>query len=561
MLQKTHRSKTYTDLSGGWVTSVNPFKLEVNQSPYILNYDLVKEGFKAKKGYEYRFSFPSWINITTALEYIYKQRLYLIMVSYPNIILLDTETFEWDIIYKKWLDSSGKPRGDQNANSFLLCDGKNPELIITGKTVSILTWPQQLSSNNDDIGNVGETIYSSHLNQRPNDMGRITNVLYSNGRFQVTEDRYKNVIFYSKLFDNFDFSANTPSDFDIAFFLEAPTKYPITAWGKLEEGKVAIYTTREIIDQKGSSPPGLNYPEQDWLSLKAKNTSVGAFSQELVQPMGTGDHLYFSLDGRLYTYKNAEDFDKARPKGLSDAIYNVFEAFTPDMWEQSRLHIDTHRAELLLFCPSDPDDGYCTQCIIFNYNQDINAWTRLGDFGPTFSFSAAFTNNYRKELYVINQGNRFLVGNTGFTFDGYPVKPFAELRPETFDYPERNKEVISIHFNGLSSTGAELKYKSLWENGEEGLASVYFKNTVTSEELLDDDEQEYNIVQGQGKSPETVITSIPNRVGLILRQFISSDKVQDLAVYLIAVVHEVLDVMHESRGLSEIPEEINTATI
>jgi hypothetical protein len=532
----------YTDVSGGLQLNSNPFGLEINQSPYMVNTDITNKGFFPRGGYQFQKALPDWVNITEIFDYYYKGEYSWIAVSYPYILKINPYNFSYSVLYKKWY-SNGKPRAAQSPTTIMLVDGINKPLQITGNTVVEVAWPQQLTNDNNDagapgeLGNIVNSPFSTRADQRPADFGPINNVLYINDRFQVTETKYGNIVIFSRWDDYTDFATNAPADYDIAFFVQLPTPYPVTGWEVLNNEYVVIYLTNGYIVQSGKQPPGEGYQEP-LLSWSVRDSINGCISNNLIQKNSDGDQFYITSRNRVFTLKSSENFNQAKTEGLSEDISIALKKYTKSMWEKT-FFINNHtEGELLMFTPKDQHDGYMQQCFVYKYSGSIPSWTYESDWGSSFRMTCAHLNLETGQVFVVNQGNRICLVGKGTRFDTEPVRTVVELRPELFNNPVANKEVLGVMLAVTNYTSGTIYYRAKWDSGEETLEKFNFTDKVSLEDLREYlNNTESNILSDIGKPLEILFKPIKNKNGQILRQRIETVNEQDVGINLIAVVY------------------------
>lgn len=541
----------YGGISRGMNLSNNQFSLEPNQSPYLVNVDLSRKGIVARKGYELRYQFPSWMNIISKHDFVDDKGVYWwICVSYPNIVVVDPRNFSWRVIWRKWYSDGGRPEADQSPNIMLLVDGVNKPLKIqrdttTGLiTAAQLAWPQTLANANDAnpgagaIGNIYNSAFNQGTVQQPADAGVPNHVLYLHNRFQLTDTTYKKRIWFSRITDVTDFSTNTPAAWDIAFFIDITTNYPVTGWRVLNNDQVIIYLSHGYAVQEGYNPPGAGYaePRMSWM---VRNKTNGLHHQNLLTTNGEGDHFFFSDNGRLYTLESSDNFNQAKPRGYSNDIYPIFELFDRDMWDRSIILNDMIKGELRLFCPTDDDDGYATRCMIYRYTeaQEEEGWTQEANWGDTFAFSTAFIDRETRQVYVVNKGNRLLAANTGTNFDGKAVQMICEIRPENFGSVAHEKEILGVVTVATSYTGAQFEYQHRWEDNLESTETIRVSDSTSIAEIEDYATLDYNIISDIGTDFSYTFTPIKHRNGVVLRQRIEASAEQNLIIYLLAIVY------------------------
>ena len=532
----------YNELSGGVKLSSNPFSLQINESPYMINADLSSKGIFARNGYKNVYNLPEWFNIVACFDYYYKNELSWIAISYPYVIKINPRNYSWKIIHRKWF-STGKPEADQSPTTIMLVDGVNKPIQITGETVVELTWPQTLLNPNNeagasgDIGNIQQSIFNVRTEQQPDDFGMPNHVLYVNNRFQVTETVYKNVIIYSRWDDFTDFATNNPADYDIAFFIELPTPYAVTGWSRLNNEIVVIYLTNGYIIQSGQQPPGIGYPEP-LLSWQVRDTINGCLNSNLIQKNSEGDNFYITSRNRLFNLGSSQNFNQAQTDGLSEDIYPLLENFSADQWEKATMINNHTTGELLIFAPIDEHEGYATHCFVYKYSSEQKGWTVETLWGDGFRFTTAHLNLETGKVIIFNQGNRVLEHGKGNDFDGEPVYTIAELRPEDFGNAAEMHEVIAVFFIVSTDTDNRFVYRYRWDTNEEGYAEITTDKQINIEDLKDLTEIENNIITDVGTNFKVVGITIKNNTGQVLKQRIETNREQSLEINKMVLVYK-----------------------
>jgi hypothetical protein len=532
----------YNDLSGGMKLNSNPFSLQKNESPYLVNTNLSSQGIFARKGYEFTFLFPDWFNVVEVFDYYYKGEYSWIAISYPYVIKINPKNYSWKVLYKKWY-STGVPEADQSPTTIMLVDGVNKPLQITGNTVVELDWPQTLiNPNNDtgisgDIGNINQSIFNTRTEQQPEDFGIPNHVLYINNRFQVTESNYGNVVLFSKWSDFTDFSTNDPADFDIAFYIELPTPYKVTGWSRLNNEYVVIFLTNGYIVQSGQQPPGIGYP-QPWMSWSVKDTINGCLNSKLIQQNSEGDNFYITSRNRLFSLESSQNFNQAKTRGLSEDIYPLIEDFSPEQWERSKMINNHTTGELLIFAPKDEHSGYATTCFVYKYSSDNKGWTPETLWGEDFTLTAAHLNLETGKVVLFNKGNRVLLHDKGTNFDGNPVTTIAELRPEDFGNAAEMHEILAVFFILSNSSENRFYYRYRWDNGEEGYVEINRDQQTSVEDVQDLIEIENNIISDVGTNFKVVGASLKNRNGQVLKHRIETNREQSLEINKMILVYK-----------------------
>lgn len=539
----------YAGITRGLELSDNVFALGINQSPDMHNVNISRKGISPTGGYAVKMILPEHFNVTSTHDFFVDGEYWIIAITHPNIIAINPESNSWHYVYREWRSDGGIPVADQNIDTLLLCDGVNDAIYIQKSGAKLvgtkLTWPQQLSVANNATGtpgNITDSIYNQASVQQPDDAGKITNVLYANGRFILSDAKYSGRQWYSTLTDNLDFNTNTASAFDIAFFIDLPTPFAITGMRRLNNKLVIIYLEYGFAIQQGTVPPGAGYTG-DLMSWQVRNTSNGLLQPKLVQDNGEGDHWFFSDNGRAYSLQSSDNFDQANPKGFGESIFPLLSKFDNYMWNSSILLNDQLRGELRFFCPDSDEEGYITRCLKYKYTTGVEeqGWYVEDQWGEDFYCTNVHLNKVTKDTYVFNQGNRMLVANTGNTYDASePVALQVELRPETFGHPTRFKELLGVIMIGKSLTGAQIQYGHKWENPEEeGLETVTMPKVITKETLQDYTDVENNIVSDVGDDFTYLFFPVQNRNGVVLKQRISTKKSQDLEINKIILLYRL----------------------
>lgn len=397
-----------------------------------------------------------------------------VAVSYPNILLINPANGSIEVIYRTWYNT-GEPFGRQVNDDFFLVDGTyNKPLFISGRTVTELAWPPAYTNDNNDPGSGSDTgnIVDSYLNQGSEQKPLAGNpefFAYHKNRLITNDASHPRRLLFSKASDLTDFSDNDPSDWNIAFFLDIPAATKITALEVLSNKYLVIYCENEIIVMEGDNPPGVGY-EAPLFAFSVVNSSVGALHHNLVAKRGDNDHFFVANNGRIYTLESSDNFQEAKPRGLTDKIFRYFEGLDNETLKRGKLLNHEIRSELVYWIPEDNNRRYPNRQLVLNYGSSTNepVWSLRVGFGDYFRFKFGIIDRDDR-MIICKDGNRFLQMHSGTSFDGEPIQLLYQFPAEDFERPNNNKQVTRVTAYGNTPEGALLQLGHLWENGKEGL--------------------------------------------------------------------------------------------
>jgi hypothetical protein len=459
----------YTDFGGGLNLVDDEIKLPPGQTPRAQNFEIVRAtGLQKASGYESLFQeYNTDINITFADNYTNDDFKYsYLAVAYPEIFLADPVNGNLTSITNT-LVNTGDPSGAEANGGYFFVDGKNKPRYIVDQTVTTVTWPPVYTNDNNAVGNIDESPYTTSSNPPADDIGIPSiAVFFANRIFLAGDDLNPRRIYASKIGDVTDFSDNDPSQFDIAFFVDIPSSRPITAMKVVSNKFLVVYCDTQIILLSGQNPPGTAYP-QPHFSFETLNTDIGCLHKNLVVSKGNNDHYFVGNRGRVYQLSLTESFQDVKPLGLTEKIFPFLAQFDNDTFKRGYLINFQLRGELHFFVPSTNQKRYPDVDLILNYGDRPSepVWSQNKDIGDNFLLRGGLIDRDNNRMVLVIP-RKFLRTNTGTSFDGEPIKFQYQLATLNFGDASSKKEITRIRVYARSSFGANIVIRHLWEDGK-----------------------------------------------------------------------------------------------
>lgn len=526
------------DFGGGLNLVDDEIKLPLNQTPRAQNFEIVKAtGLQKVSGYSSLFgSYGTDMNVSFVDNYtddFFKYRY--ITVAYPNIFLTDPINGNQEVVIDN-LYSKGDPHGAEANGGYFFVDGVNNPKYIVGQTVTEVPWPPSYTANNNAVGNLDESSLSVAANPAANDIG-IPSIaaFFANRVFLAGDKSNPRRIYASKIGDVTNFSDNNPLDFDIAFFVDIPSTRPITAMKVVNNKFLVVYCDTEIILLSGQNPPGTAYP-QPHFSFNTLNTEIGGLHKNLIAPKGDNDHYFVGNKGRVYQLSLTDNFQDVKPSGLSSKIFPFISTLNNETLKRGRLINYQLRGELHFFVPSENSRRYPDIDLILNYSDSAEEnepiWSRNRELGDSFLLRGGLIDRNTNRMILVTP-NRFLLTNTGASFDGEEIKFAYQLATLNFGDSSLKKEITRIRVFARSTNGAKIIIRHLWEDGRSGVKEL----TIVSEPDSDFGTAEFgisNFQSGAGLPFREYSYQPINPIGRILKMSLENES--DVDDFLISAI-------------------------
>lgn len=453
-------------------------ELREGETPYAINNDLSNvTGLISIKGWDALWSnLARRYDITWFSEYTADDGMYRwIAISYPNILLIDPVNGSVEVIYDTW-HNRGRPFGRQVKGDFVLVDGThNAPLYISGRTVTEITWPPSYSDANnaagstaDDPGNIIDSYLNQGSSQQPT-AGPVSFFVYHKNRLIFNDTDNPRRLLFSQVSDITDFSDNDPDAWDIAFFVDLPISKPITALQVLSNEFLAVHCDGQILVMSGDNPPGAGYSAPHF-AFDVVNSSVGALHHDLVASRGDNDHYFVANNGRIYSLKSTDNFQQAKPVGLTSKIFSFFANLDNKTLKRGKLINHEIRGELVFWVPSKNTKRYPDQQLVLHYDSPSGeaVWSLRRGFGDSFKFRGCIIDRDDR-MIICKDGYRFLQAHKGTSYDGEAIDMIYQFPTADFGAPNNNKHITSITAYGNSPSGTQLFLGHLWDNGKDAL--------------------------------------------------------------------------------------------
>lgn len=515
--------------------------LPIGETPSAQNFEIVKRtGLTKRAGFTSLFdALPSQYCIDEAFNYnnVTDDHQYMV-VNYPNIVAISTDTGAQRTLASD-LYVTGDPYNiDLPLGQMMVVDGANAPRIISNTSVTTVAWPPSYVSQNRAVLN--NSNFTALVN--PTVIGMPSfGALFKNRIWLAGDVSNPNRIYTSRLQNYTDFSDNSPAAgelaIDVAFFVDVPTRSPITAMKIINNEFLVIYCEREIHLLAGDVPPGTAFVGTPF-NFTPLNTDVGCLGFRLVAAKGNNDHYFVSNRGVIYQTTLTDNFQQVKPLGLTAKIYPLLEDLTNETFTRGRLVNHVRKGELQYWLPSTNQLRYPDQVFILNYSEtagggeDGETWSLDTDFGDSFILQSAFVDTTTNDLLLVTD-NKFLDGNTGTSYDGEPINTKYQISTLDFDAIDNNKEITLVTIYAKSLSGATFYLSHLWDNGSSGLTTVIvpaFTPSYWGEADWGEDEW----TAGAGESFTKLEFSIPNRTGKVFKsRILHSSATEDLTIHSI----------------------------
>lgn len=514
--------------------------LPIGETPYAQNFEVVKRtGLAKRAGFTALFdTLPSQYRVDEAFNYnnITNDHQYL-LVNYPNIVSISTDTGAQRTLATDMYVTGDPFHIDLPLGQMMIVDGANAPRIISNTAVTTVSWPPVYVSQNRTVLN--NSNFTALVN--PTVIGMPSfGALFKNRVWLAGDTQNPNRIYTSRLQNYIDFSDNAPAPgklaIDVSFFVDVPTRSPITAMKIINNEFLVIYCEREIHLLSGDVPPGTAFVGTPF-NFSPLNPDVGCLGFRLVAAKGNNDHYFVSNRGVIYQTTLTDNFQQVKPLGLTSKIYPLLENLTNETFTRGRLVNHVRKGELQYWLPSTNQLRYPDQVFVLNYSdaagtEEGETWSLDTDFPDTFQLQSAFINTSTNDLILVTD-NKFLNGNLGTSYDGGAINTIYQISTLDFDTPDNNKEITSVTMYAKSLSGAILYLSHLWDTGASGITSVTvpaFTPSYWGEANWGQDDW----TAGAGESFTKVEFTIPNRIGKIFKsRILHSSATEDLIIHSI----------------------------
>lgn len=458
-------------------------QLEIGQTPNAKNNEIVSTfGTKKRKGTQVKLIAPegvAWdigVNYSDNLNYGY-----YLTVNYPHISLTSKATGLSQIIY-----SGFKGVGDPFVikglvGDAMIVDGQNNPVYVSNGTATELSWPPNYIADNAALLNESPNANGANPTALKVDIDYPSfGVLYE-GRYYLSGDQLQPKRLYaSKLFSGTEFGRNDTLNRDIPFWLDVVTNSKITGLANLNDKFMIIFCENELHYLSGAFPPA-SFVTAPKISLKALNRSIGGIGLRTFAQKGNTDLFFISDRKTLYSINTTENFQDARPLGISEIVYPAFEALTENQLKRSILVNDEIKGELQIYYPKDEDYYYANERLVYNYSETNQNPEWSQDIGFKTPIINAFIDKESKKVILITR-DKILENDTGLNYDGEIIDMFYQLSTLDFEDKDRKKKILEVEigYQLLEPSTTQITFSHLWEDGSEDTKTLDLTRDVKS---------------------------------------------------------------------------------
>ena len=441
-----------------------------------------------------------------------------IAVSYPNVYIVDNATGFPELIYDKWFSGGTPSLVPSVFGEALLVDGANPPLHIVDRTATPLAWPPAYTSNNKDV--LANSIYAQEDNPTTlgDDIGYPSFGIFAEGRYILSGDRIAPTRLYESKIGSVNFSDNSGSGIDVAFFLNIFSNSRITGLEILSNQAVVIFCENEIFIQSGTYAPRVNAPVPI-IQIKPLDREIGCVGLRAFAKSNNSDLFFLSSKKTLYTLSSSENFQDARPLGISEIIYPALSKYTRATLSRSILVNDKLKGELQIWLPEDNDKYYPNTRYIYSYAETKQEAEWSFDTGLNVDVNNVFVDKSNSKV-IISDISKLLVSDSGNSYNGKDINLVYQLAPVDFGERDVIKQLhhMIVYYRLFSEEPINLSFEYAWDDAISQIETVRLEPVTTAkygEALFGDPRFRYG--SGAGEAIQKVVIPIGDSQGDIFQ--------------------------------------------
>jgi hypothetical protein len=456
-------------------------QLELGKTPKARNFEITAQyGLANRKGIKELIRIVNTYTLSTAIEYtdLFGNSFYL-GVGYPFILLISKATGSVQIIYSN-LTGEGEPYIIKGiVGDAMVVDGANSPVYIQNGVASAVSWPPAYTSQNSVILNESPMTTQPNPTTLGGDVAYPSFGVFYEGRYYLAGDRLQPFRLYaSKLRSGTDFSNNTALERGIPFFGDIVTNSPIVGLVNLSDKFMVILCETELHQLTGVFPPG-GFVAEPKVRTRPLNRTIGCISRNGFAQKGNTDLFFLSDKKTLYALSLSENFQDARPLGLSEIIFPAFENLTINQLRKSILVNHEIKGELQIYYPSEEERYYADERLVYNYSESNTDPEWSYDNKLNLSIINAFVDKESQELVLVTKDG-FYLSDSGTNYNGEPINFFYQLSTLDFGDKDKQKDILEVEI-GYRLTDADtatLFFSHLWEHGGSAIKEI----TLTKKE-------------------------------------------------------------------------------
>lgn len=461
---------------GGLNKRDDPLQLQQGRTSRARNNEiLLASGLANKKGIEDLF--PSQLQNLHWDGLFYfenaREEPKYIGVSYPNVYLVDNQNGFPELLYSDWT-STGEPFFIQSTfGEGLLVDGANSPIHIKDKVIQEIEWPPAYTASNKT--QLAESPYAQEDNPTTlgGDIGYPSIGIFYEGRYVLSGDNIAPTRVYTSKIGSLDFSDNTGSGIDIPFFLNLFSNSPIVALEIISNQYLVIFCQNEIFLWTGVYAPRVNAP-QPTIQVKPHDREIGCIGKRAFAKSNNSDILFLASNKTLYTLSSSDNFQDARPLGLSELIFPDLDSLKRSTLARSILVNDKIKGELQIWLPEDDKKFYPNTRYIYSYSDTKNEPEWSFDNGLNVNVHSAFVDKDRNQV-IVGDIDKYLVSDSGNAYNESDIALEYRLAPLDFGDRDVTKRItdIVIYYRLFSEEPINLLMTMKWDDKQTGTPIIF----------------------------------------------------------------------------------------
>jgi hypothetical protein len=399
------------------------------------------------------------------------EEVFYVAVSYPNVYLVDANTGFPTLIYSSWF-SSGKPFFiPSRFGTGMLVDGANTPLEINNGIANPITWPPAYTNQNASV--LPNSPQAQETNPATIDQVGYPSIgIFFEGRYYLSGAIQSSTRLYASKIGTTDFSDNAAAGIDVAFFFNLFSNSPVTGLEILSNQYLVIFCRNEIFLLAGIYAPRVGAPEPI-ITIKPHDQEIGCIGTK-AYAKGNKNDIYFLASNRsVYSLQSTDNFQQAKPLGLSELIYPKLEAYFTATLSRSIMVHDRLKGEIQLWLPKDNDKFYPNERLIYSYAETTQEPEWSLDKGINLDVVSAFYDQQSLGV-LIGATSGIYRSDFGTTYNGANIPFTYRLAPLDFGRRDIKKKIhtVTIYYRLFSDEAVTLSFESAFDDKASSIETV-----------------------------------------------------------------------------------------
>lgn len=405
------------------------------------------------------------------------EEVFYIGVSYPNIYLIDSTNGFQSLIYSNWV-SSGKPFFiPSNFGTGMLVDGANTPLEIKERVIAPITWPPAYTNQNASV--LPNSPQAQEVNPATIDqVGYPSFGIFFEGRYYLSGATQSPTRLYASKIGNSDFSDNTATGIDVAFFFNLFSNSAITGLEVLSNEYLVIFCANEIFMLTGIYAPRVNAPEPI-IQVKPYDREIGCISPKACVKGNRNDIYFFASNRSFYSLKTSDNFQEAKPLGLSELIYTKLQQYSKSTLRRLVMVHDRFKGEIQIWIPKNNSKYYANERLIYSYAETTQEPEWSYDKGINLDVVSAF---YDQESLgvMIGATSGLYRSDYGTTYAGFNIPFTYRLAPIDFGRRDITKKLdqVIIYYRLFSNEPVVITFESAFDDKASSIKQITLEPKV-----------------------------------------------------------------------------------